>query len=526
MGGDSMEMLDDSTSTNQSLVEQNQRLIQKNRSLVEENAKLMEENVFLQEECQRQNMTNAKLLLQLDKYDLKLALCENRMGVRSQSMTSLQDVENAVVSPLGSPRQRMLSASSISSGGVGSKMSARRGSFGSSSPRLLAVDSERGMQGAIGRWSSKDLLGPQRSSSWGRGPVRGLVLRVGHLLHPVPELECYADFLLKQGFDTRESLAGLTENMADDFGIPLPLATALREEVTQKRLKQRYSGVVQPLQEIEIATTEAPQIRRDPYEMTPQGIYRMSSKEPKSLVCKQVLRVGHRLHAPWELEKYARILEDHNFTTRESLQQLGEQEAMRMRVPMKLANALREKAIQDAIRERGGPRTSRRSSAQSSMTGQSAQSNRSSGYLGNSPQTSPRTTQRQPERTAVANPQTPQTSQHSFNQNFMPQPLQRQALVAHPQLAHTSYPSQARQTAMDCSPTTGYPSQARQTVVHQQPQSPQYAAAALSPQTQYNGPQGLLNRAEARQTRSPPNQGSFSSVSWSTPRSSCRNLRQ
>jgi len=523
MGGDSMEMLDDSPSTNQSLMEQNQRLIQKNRNLVEENAKLMEENVFLQEECQRQNMTNAKLLLQLDKYDLKLALCENRMGVRSQSVTSLQDVENAVhssgqVSPQGSPRQRMLSASSISSGG---QMSKRRGSFGSS-PRLMAVDSERGMQGAIGRWSSKDLLGPQRASSWGRGPVRGLVLRVGHLLHPVPELECYADFLLKQGFDTRESLAGLTENLADDFGIPLPLANALREEVTQKKLKQRYSGAVQPLQEIEIATTEAPRLRRDPYEMTPQGVYRMSSKEPKSLVCKQVLRVGHRLHAPWELEKYARILEDHNFTTRESLQQLGEQEAMRMRVPMKLANALREKAIQDTIRERGGPRTARRSSAQSSIS-----TNRSSGYLGNSPQNSPRTTQRQPERTAVASPQTfssPQTSQHSFNQNFMPQPLSRQPLVAQPQLAQNSHshsqaqPSQARQTAMGFSPSGSVQ------VVPQQPQSPLYAAEAR--QAQYGGPQGLLNRAEARQTRSSPTQGSMSSVSWSTPRSSCRNLRQ
>lgn len=184
-----------------------------------------------------------------------------------------------------------------------------------------------------------------------RGPVRGLILRVGHLLHSVPELEYYADFLEQQGFESRESLANLTDELAIEFNIPAKLASCLREEVSKKRLKQRYTGPVLPLQDIEARdAVSVPRLHE--CEITPKARALITSKDPKSPVCYQVLRVGHRLHPPWELKKYAQILEDHDYSTRESLGTLTDQAAAQMRVPLKLAAALRAKAAQE--RREGG----------------------------------------------------------------------------------------------------------------------------------------------------------------------------
>jgi len=302
--------------TSQTLLEQNQRLIFDNRNLVEENTKLVSDILYWQEEFQQVKMANAKLMLQLDKYDLKAAMSDGMIqrGHSKQSITPC---------------------------------------------RPTVVDSERGLAGSLGRWSSKHLEGPvpdDMVKSSKKGPVRGLVLRVGHLMHPVPELEAYADFLDKQGFQTRDSLAILTDKMADELGLPYKLASALRCEVMSNRLKQRYTGPVQPIPEIENDPGKVNQLA--PHEVGPYAQHHQNSKEPNSIVTRQVLRVGHRLHAPWELQKFAKILEENAFVTRESLGLVTDDVAMRLRVPLKLAAALRDQE-KPAEKSSGGQRSPR-----------------------------------------------------------------------------------------------------------------------------------------------------------------------
>lgn len=400
------------------LLDQNGQLIQENRALVEENSKLVEENLLLQEECQQLKLANTKLMLQLDKMDMKITLTENQLRPRSHSVASLptlHDLEN-VDTPRSSRRHLSLKSLEDPLGVSRQSSSSRITPF-----RPTAVDGERGIAGSIGRWSSKDLLVPTSCPKSQRSPVRGLILRVGHLMHPVPELEAYADFLEKQGFTTRESLGDLTEDIAEEFDLPLKLASALRAEVANNHLKRRYSGPVLPLQEIEgIENSRAPEI--PPAEMTPKARHHINSKDPKSTVCRQVLRVGHRLHAPWELQKFARILEDNFYRTRESLQGLTDEDAVRLRIPLKLAAALRDKALQDLAdggrrrRNNGGGIDFVPTSGSSSLV----ESRRSSAQLSAPPA---RQGQSGYEKPRQQQQQLPQPFPQQFNQNFMPQPL-------------------------------------------------------------------------------------------------------
>lgn len=426
--------------TSQGLIEeQMQHLIKDNSGLVEENAKLVEDNMILQSEVRRLKAANEKLMLQLEQCDLS----SDTLVVRSQSQRSLTtaDGEN-LGTPRGARRDNFF----------GSRRSSL--SFGSAKQdgpfRPLAIDTERGLQGALGRWRSSSELSsvPPSPSGRSRGPVRGLVLRVGHLQHTVPELEISADSLEKNGFTTRDSLADLTDDSAMELGIPLKLASTLRSEVTTKRLKQRYTGPVQPLQEISPDGAEPPKLQ--PSEITPQARHHQNSKEPKSKVRMQVLRVGNLLHPPWELEKYAQTLEDHDYLTRESLGSLTDQAAARMRVPLKLAAVLREKAVQErrdgsstpagstpsfALQERGVPHgvprgPPARQPFKHSPRGhaRSATSNGAHGsgaHHGTSSAASPSSAIRNNSPGMIANEQRPGVA--LFNQSFMPQALQPSA---------------------------------------------------------------------------------------------------
>lgn len=386
-----------------------------------------------------------------DMYDLKIAYCD-KMSPRSRGSVS----ENGG-SPSSSQR-RNSQLSKYEDSVEGRPNSARRGSFGEAHRgggfRSTTVDSERGLLGAMGRWTAGDAKDAAvRENRLVKGkqknPVRGLVLRVGHLMHPPQELDAFADILEQRGFETRESLAMLNESMAIDVGIPPKLAIALQYEVTTNRLQRRYSGKVQPLEEI-VATMENDKSQLQPCQETNYSRHNQiqgaskNSKEKQSAVCRQILRVGHRLYAPWELHKFAEILEDNDYITRDALQRLTDAEAVRMRVPLKLAAALRGagretssvKALHDrskfdkpesiqAIKDkRRSPAAPKKAAGKSSPRGPPQRS---------APQRdahlSPRGAPQQQRQARVVTAQdapgmgASMSSPHMFNQNFLPQPL-------------------------------------------------------------------------------------------------------
>lgn len=171
-----------------------------------------------------------------------------------------------------------------------------------------------------------------------------LVIRMGHLMHSPTELEGFADVLERSSFTNRESLRELSDSCADALGIPRKLARALRTETMESKLQRRYSGPLKPVEEIApneelVRTAKPPKSAGD---HTPITNYKSDSKVNRSHVLKQVMRIGNRLHPPWELERIGRRLEENGFTTRDSLIRLNDDVARRLRVPVVFAKALRE----------------------------------------------------------------------------------------------------------------------------------------------------------------------------------------
>lgn len=178
-----------------------------------------------------------------------------------------------------------------------------------------------------------------------KSPAQRLLIRLGHLQHTPEEMELFCEALARAGFETRDSMAGLTDDVADGMGITRKLARAVREECAERNLMRRYHGVVLPPEEIK---PEEPPRKKEGVP-TRLSTFQENKREKKGPVNRQVHRIGHRLYAPWELEKHASTLEVHGFLTRDSLQDLTPANAQRMRIPQNLATALREKAIEDAV---------------------------------------------------------------------------------------------------------------------------------------------------------------------------------
>jgi hypothetical protein len=178
-------------------------------------------------------------------------------------------------------------------------------------------------------------------------------------MHSPTELEGYSDVLDRSSFTTRESLKDLTESCADALGIPRKLAMAVQAEAKGRQLQRRYSGKIKAVAEIKpefklrSAEEELVLAARTPKgetDYTPLARYREGTEAPRSDVCKQVVRVGHRLHPPWELERMSQRLEEGGFKTRGSLVHLTDAAAIRLRVPEALSKALREKACEEIPR--------------------------------------------------------------------------------------------------------------------------------------------------------------------------------
>lgn len=174
--------------------------------------------------------------------------------------------------------------------------------------------------------------------------MRGYVLRKGKHLHSVQELETVVELLAKHGFQSRESLASLTDNLAQELTIPTKLASALRSEAT-KRLKS--SSSVQTIQEL----------GQPGQSLSP----RQNELEHRSSTYRHLLHVGSDLYPPAELERMARTLEENRYVTRESLESLTDVIAANMNIPPRLAALLR-----DSVEHRdSGRRPSRTSSTRS-----------------------------------------------------------------------------------------------------------------------------------------------------------------